>query len=111
MYGTIAKMRVKPGAEALLNAWMDGFNRAIREAGLVCPDDIAIVSFDGLVPPDHTVPSLTSVAQPVAEVGAEAATMLHAVISGELTEPESVVLPTHLLVRESCGAHLDPRRS
>lgn len=88
-----------------------GALRAIREAGLICPDDIAVVSFDGLVPPDHTVPSLTSVAQPVAEVGAEAAAMLHAVIAGELTEPESVVLPTHLLVRESCGAHLKDRRS
>lgn len=33
MYGTIAKMRVKPGAEPLLNAWMEGFNRAIRDAG------------------------------------------------------------------------------
>lgn len=81
-----------------------GALRAIREAGLVCPDDIAIVSFDGLVPPDHTVPPLTSVAQPVAEVGAEAARILHAMITGERTEPESVVLPTQLMVRESCGA-------
>ncbi|MDX1447420.1 MAG: LacI family DNA-binding transcriptional regulator [Acidimicrobiia bacterium] len=83
-----------------------GALRAIREAGLVCPDDIALVSFDGLVPPDHTVPSLTSVAQPVAEVGTEAANMLDAVITGELDTPESVVLPTRLLVRESCGAAL-----
>lgn len=88
-----------------------GALRAIREAGLVCPDDVAIVSFDGLVPPDHTVPSLTSVAQPVAQVGAEAATVLHGVITAELTEPESAVLPTRLLVRESCGAHLSRSRS
>jgi LacI family transcriptional regulator len=83
-----------------------GALRAIREAGLICPDDIAIVSFDGLVPPDHTIPALTSVAQHVAEVGAEAASVLHAVISGEVTEPKSVVLPTSLIVRESCGARL-----
>ena len=33
MYGTIAKMRVRPGAEPLFKAWMEGFIRAIREAG------------------------------------------------------------------------------
>lgn len=81
-----------------------GALRVIREAGLACPDDVAIVSFDGLVPPEHTVPALSSVSQPVAEVGAEAARMLHLVISGEHEEVESVVLPTRLLVRESCGA-------
>jgi len=83
-----------------------GALRAIREAGLTCPNDIAVVSFDGLVPPDHTVPSLTSVAQPVAEVGREAANVLHRVIAGETTQTESVVLPTELLVRESCGAQI-----
>ena len=30
MYGTVAKLRVKPGSEPLLEAWMDGFADAIR---------------------------------------------------------------------------------
>ena len=46
-----------------------GALRAIRDRGLTCPDDVAVVSFDGILSPDQTVPRLTSVAQPVAEVG------------------------------------------
>ncbi len=81
-----------------------GALRAIREAGLSCPDDVAVVGFDGLLPADQTVPRLTSVVQPVAEVGERAARLLHAVIDGSAAGPEHVVLPTELLVRESCGA-------
>ena len=81
-----------------------GALRAIREAGLRCPDDIAIVSFDGLIPPSQTVPQLTSVTQPVTEVGARAAELLRSVIHADVTTPQQIVFPTELIVRESCGA-------
>ncbi len=77
---------------------------ALRQAGLSCPGDVAIVSFDGIIPPDQTVPRLTSVVQPVSEVGERAARILHAVIEGGLETPEPVVFPTELVVRESCGS-------
>lgn len=83
-----------------------GALRAVRDAGLRCPEDLAIVSFDGLIPADQTVPRLTSVAQPVTEVGDRAARLLQSVIDGEATTPEHVVFPTELIVRESCGAGL-----
>jgi LacI family transcriptional regulator len=78
--------------------------RAIREAGLNCPSDVAVVSFDGLLPADQTVPRLTSITQPVAEVGERAATLLHDVIDGSVTEPEQIVFPTRLVIGESCGS-------
>lgn len=80
-----------------------GALRAIRDAGLNCPADIALVSFDGLMMADQTTPRLTSVAQPVTEVGQRAARLLNDVINGLTTTPEHVVFPTTLLVRESCG--------
>ncbi|MDX1691710.1 MAG: LacI family DNA-binding transcriptional regulator [Acidimicrobiia bacterium] len=80
-----------------------GALRAIREAGLRCPEDVAVISFDGLLPPSQTMPRLTSVAQPVTDVGERAAALLNAVIEGELTTPEQIVLPTELVIRESCG--------
>ncbi len=46
-----------------------GALRALRDAGQSCPGDVAIVSFDGIISPDQTVPRLTSIAQPVSEVG------------------------------------------
>ena len=81
-----------------------GALRALRDAGLRCPEDVAIVSFDGLLPPDQVEPRLTSVRQPVAEVGDRAARLLHSVIDGSVTLPEHIVFPTELIVRESCGA-------
>ena len=81
-----------------------GALRAIREAGLACPDDIAVVSFDGILPPDQTMPRLTSVSQPVAEVGERAAHLLRSVVDGSTTTPEHIVFPTRLVVRESCGS-------
>ena len=80
-----------------------GALRAIREAGLNCPGDISVVSFDGIVPPDLTAPQLTSVVQPVTEVGERAVRLLTTVIAGAST-PEHVVFPTELAVRESCGS-------
>ncbi len=82
-----------------------GALRAISDAGLSCPDDIAIVGFDGLLSPDQTNPRLTSVAQPVTEVGERAARLLAEIVDGAVTTPEHVVFPTHIVVRESCGAN------
>ncbi|WP_419919786.1 LacI family DNA-binding transcriptional regulator [Candidatus Poriferisocius sp.] len=79
---------------------------AIRDAGLSCPKDIAMVSFDGLVAPDQTVPSLTSVAQPVSKVGERAVRLLKSVIDGSVTVPECISFPTELVIRESCGSRL-----
>lgn len=81
-----------------------GALRAIRDAGLRCPDDISVVSFDGLASADQTHPRLTSVRQSVTEVGDRAARLLHSVVDGSVTTPEQVVFPTELVVRESCGA-------
>lgn len=83
-----------------------GAINAIRGAGLRCPEDVAVVSFDGLIPPDQTVPRLTSVAQPVREVGERTVLLLKSVIEGTVTTPESVIYPTELVVRESCGSEL-----
>lgn len=81
-----------------------GAQHALRDAGLHCPDDVAIIGFDGLIPPDQTVPELTTVSQPVFQVGMRAAELLKAVIDGTVRVPERIVYPTELVVRRSCGA-------
>lgn len=81
-----------------------GALRAIREAGLGCPDDVAVVGFDGLMPRSQSSPELTSVTQPVREVGERAAELLHSLIHGQVSTPQQVVFPTELVVRSSCGA-------
>ena len=83
-----------------------GAVRAISDAGLNCPRDVAVVSFDGLLHPDLASPRLTSIAQPVREVGERAVRLLKSVVDHTATIPESVVYPTELVVRESCGSEL-----
>ncbi|MGH1493576.1 MAG: LacI family DNA-binding transcriptional regulator [Acidimicrobiales bacterium] len=81
-----------------------GALQALRQAGLRCPDDVAVVSFDGLLPTEQASPTLTSVVQDVTEVGARAALLLKSVIDNEATSAEHVVFPTRLTIGESCGA-------
>ncbi|HEY4025481.1 MAG TPA: substrate-binding domain-containing protein, partial [Candidatus Dormibacteraeota bacterium] len=55
----------------------------------------------------HLHPPLTTVRQPIQELGATAFDVLHSRISAGGGEPE-VVLPVHLVLRESCGCARDP---
>ncbi|MEZ2388483.1 LacI family DNA-binding transcriptional regulator [bacterium RCC_150] len=78
-----------------------GILRAIREAGLSVPDDIAVTSFDGSVEAEYSWPALTTVEQPV-WLMAEAA--VSALVGEQREEPPAHrVFPTKLRVRQSCG--------
>lgn len=70
--------------------------------GLRVPDDIAIVGFDDISLASYTVPRLTTVRQPVYQLGCLAA---EAVLGADSTAlaPQRIVLPTELVIRESCG--------
>ena len=77
-----------------------GALRALRARGLRVPDDVAIVGFDGLPNGRVTDPQLTTVVQPVLEVGRTAVQLL----SRDHAGPDVVILPTKLRIGDSCGA-------
>ncbi len=79
-----------------------GALRALREAGLDVPGDVAVVGFDGLPPSEAADPPLTTVRQKVIEAGERAVELLLGTLAGE--RPDFEILPTELVVRESCGA-------
>lgn len=84
-----------------------GAYRALRNAGLRAPEDIAMVAFDDLPPALVLEPFLTVAAQPAYEMGRRATELLLARLAGEgAVEPEDVVLPTELIVRRSSGLPL-----
>lgn len=96
-----ALLAVRPDAlHVATDTMADGVFRALREHDLRVPDDVAIVGFDGLPRGPHTDPPLTTVVQPVLEVGRTAVGLL----SADVAAPHTVVLPTHLRVGGSCGA-------
>jgi LacI family transcriptional regulator len=83
-----------------------GAMAAIRERGLRVPEDIAVVGYDGIRLAAFSNPPLTTIQAPDIERGRLAGEMLIDMINGKLLQESFVKLPTHLVVRESCGAVL-----
>ncbi len=82
-----------------------GALQAIHEAGLRVPDDLSLVGFDDVDVALQTDPPLTTIRQPIRAKGETAARLLVDLINGKLSAPQHVILPTELIVRQSCGAH------
>jgi DNA-binding LacI/PurR family transcriptional regulator len=78
-----------------------GALRAVREAGLRCPEDISILGFDDLEFAEMTNPSLSSVRQSGYQLGATAAGILLARVAGESGPTRHEVLKTELRIRDS----------
>jgi LacI family transcriptional regulator len=85
-----------------------GALRAVEEAGLRVPSDISLVGFDDLPTAAAAATPLTTVRQPIAQIGATAVELLIERIEKRATAAAHLRLPTELILRESCAA---PRRS
>jgi len=81
-----------------------GALQAIYEAGLRVPEDISVVGFDDVDIAVKTTPPLTTIRQPVSAKGEAAARLLVDLINGRVSAPQHIILPTELIIRQSCGA-------
>ena len=100
----LLKMRDRPDAILTSNSLLAaGILLAIRESGLVVPDDIAFASFDDTTWAKLIEPSLTVIEQPTYEIGRTAAELLIKRIQDPTRSNREVVLKTKLIVRQSCG--------
>jgi DNA-binding LacI/PurR family transcriptional regulator len=80
-----------------------GALRAARERGLNVPDDLSVVGLDDLYLSSYTLPPLTTVQQPMHEMGRLAAQILLELLSGK--NPDSrITLAGKLVVRESTAS-------
>jgi DNA-binding LacI/PurR family transcriptional regulator len=77
-----------------------GAMRAIEQSGRRVPDDVAVVGFDDLREAELTVPQLTTVRQPVADLGRTMAQLLLQRVAGE-DPPHATVLPVEVVKRDS----------
>lgn len=95
----------RPDAVFIANDMMAyGAMRALREANLRIPEDVAIVGFDDIPASSKTVPPLTTVRQAIAPMGSKAADLLINMIESGTITMQKVIMDTELVVRESCGA-------
>ena len=78
--------------------------RVLREMKIMVPQDMALVGYNDDPNFAHVEPSLTTVQVPLRRMGEEAARMLFKLISDERIEEHELILESHLVVRQSCGA-------
>ena len=86
-----------------------GVIQALREAGRHIPGDVALAGFDDSLFARILTPPLTTVRAPIEQVGQAAARQLLRLIHAEQVEAR-LVLPTELIIRQSCGCPDDPTR-
>ena len=79
-----------------------GAMRALKNAGRLIPQDVAVVGFDDVPFARYLSPALTTVRAPIEEVGREAVRQLKCLMYGKQAE-SLILMRTELVVRESCG--------
>ncbi|HER33849.1 MAG TPA: LacI family transcriptional regulator [Halothiobacillaceae bacterium] len=109
--GTAATQRILSASPTAVFAATDstasGVLKGIREAGMQVPQDIALVGFDDIPLATSLDPALTTIRQPIEELGSMAASLLLDILENP---PDSgapahqMILPVKLIVRASCGA-------
>jgi DNA-binding LacI/PurR family transcriptional regulator len=72
--------------------------------GLKIPDELAVVGFDNLKIATQIEHPLTTISQERIELGVRAAQLLLGRIDGHSSKPEHIVIPTSLIIRDTCGA-------
>ena len=81
-----------------------GTIEAAREAGLRVPDDLSVVGFDNMPGTTDITPALTTVEQPMHEMGLAATEILIDLMQGKSLGNRVHEVPTKLIIRDSCRA-------
>ncbi|MGA3346609.1 MAG: LacI family DNA-binding transcriptional regulator [Terracidiphilus sp.] len=81
-----------------------GAIRAFMDHGLRVPQDISVVGFDDIEGASYHNPSLTTIRQPLNQIGVVASRILLQRIRGQATFPDSVPIQPELVIRESTSA-------
>ena len=82
-----------------------GAMKKMNELGLRVPQDVAVVGFDDIPQASFAIPGLTTIHQPLYEIGKLACERMVELIHGKVSRVQEVI-PIYLTVRESCGARL-----
>jgi DNA-binding LacI/PurR family transcriptional regulator len=85
-----------------------GVLAALKAHGMRVPQDVAVTSIDDIPAARFMNPALTTVRVPANDFGRLAGEMLIKLVNGDRPEPQHVLLPTELVVRESSGGPAPP---
>jgi LacI family transcriptional regulator len=85
-----------------------GVMYVLRRHGISVPEEVAVTGFDDIPMARHLHPQLTTVRQPIGELGQTAFEVLYAMIGRQQPAERDIVLPARLIRRESCGCGTGP---
>ena len=77
--------------------------KVAHKLGLSMPGDLSVVGFDDIPLAEQTWPSLTTIRQPLHEMGLAAARLLINRIRGQTRNEKNIVLKSELIIRSSTG--------
>jgi LacI family transcriptional regulator len=77
--------------------------KTLLAADVAVPEEIVVTGWDDVMAARYVTPGLTTVRQPMAELGRQAAQRLHERLTGERARARNDVLATQLVLRDSCG--------
>lgn len=98
------RRKVKPEAIIAANDAMAlGALQEIKEHGLAVPEDISLIGFDDIDEAKASEPALTTIYQPIYEIVKNSLDTLIGLYERKKSVKQTLVLPTRLIVRQSCG--------
>ncbi len=101
----LLQARVPPTAIFCFNDEMAmGVIETARRRGVKIPDHLSVIGFDDIRFARHTDPPLTTVAQPMREIGEGCVRLLLEILQGQTVDPVSITLPHELTIRGTTGA-------
>lgn len=100
--GEILKLKQRPSAICCSNDDMAvGAIKAINEAGLEVPKDIAVIGFDDSAFAGYITPPLTTVKRPIGDISREGIQLLLCLINEEDVGIQKIYKPSSLIIRDS----------
>jgi len=79
-----------------------GAINALKEAGLRVPQDVSVVGYDDIPEAEFSDPPLTTIRQPMQEVGKAATRLLIKMIEDSTATPQQILFDPELVIRSSC---------
>jgi LacI family repressor for deo operon, udp, cdd, tsx, nupC, and nupG len=76
----------------------------VHRIGLSVPESLSVIGFDDIRIARYVRPALTTISQPMLDIGRETVRLLLGVLQGTVTTPVSITLPHKLEIRASTGA-------
>ncbi|MDR3334243.1 MAG: LacI family transcriptional regulator [Treponema sp.] len=83
-----------------------GAIRVLKDESIRVPEDVSVVGFDDIEISNYVIPRLTTIRQPLGEIGEQTALMIHRCITGQHSMELEQIFPHQLIIRESTALPL-----